>query len=81
MLAFAVTSVLLMAAAVLVAFPQVFIAKSALAIAGTALFGIHLLRQLKSLEISDGAVCLRLFRSNRNAGLIPAAFFFAAAAV
>lgn len=79
--AFAVGSVALMAAAVLVAVPQVFAAKGALAIAGTLLFGIHLLRQLKSLEISDGAVCLKLFRSNRDAGLIPAAFFLAAAAI
>ena len=79
--AFAVGSVALMSAAVLVAVPQVFTVKGVFAIAGTALFGIHLLLQLKSLEVSDGAVCLRLFRSNRNAGLIPAAFFLAAAAI
>ena len=79
--AFAAGSVALMLAAVLVAVPQVFTVKGVFAIAGTALFGMHLLLQLKSLEVSDGAACLRLFRSNRNAGLIPAAFFLAAAAI
>jgi 4-hydroxybenzoate polyprenyltransferase len=34
------------------------------------LFGMHLWWQLRKLEIDDGRVCLRLFRSNRDAGAL-----------
>ena len=51
----------------------------ALSCAGAAGFGIHLAWQLRRLDISDAEVCLDLFRSNRNAGLIPALFFAVAA--
>lgn len=37
---------------------------------GLAGFAAHLAWQIKSLDIYDGALCLRLFRSNRDAGLI-----------
>ena len=47
--------------------------------AGAAGFGIHLAWQLWRLDINDSRVCLELFRANRNAGLIPALFFTAAA--
>ena len=50
-----------------------------MAIAGVAGFGLHLLRQLRRLDIDDGAGCLALFRSNRDAGLILAAGLLAAA--
>jgi len=36
-------------------------------------FGMHLMWQLKRLDINDGGTCLRLFRSNRDAGLIASA--------
>ncbi|MBL1436018.1 MAG: 4-hydroxybenzoate octaprenyltransferase [Rhodobacteraceae bacterium] len=36
-------------------------------------FGMHLAWQLKRLDINDGDTCLRLFRSNRDAGLIVSA--------
>ncbi len=36
-------------------------------------FGMHLMWQLKRLDINDGDTCLRLFRSNRDAGLIASA--------
>jgi 4-hydroxybenzoate polyprenyltransferase len=42
----------------------------AAALAGVAAFGLHLAWQLRRLDIDDGAVCLRLFRSNRDAGLL-----------
>ena len=45
-----------------------------LALAGVAGFAAHLAWQLRSLDISDGAGCLRLFRANRDAGLIVALF-------
>ena len=36
-------------------------------------FGMHLMWQLKRLNINDGGICLHLFRSNRDAGLIVSA--------
>ena len=51
------------------------------ALAGVAGFGLHLLRQLARVDIADPALCLALFRSNRDAGLIVAAGFAAAALV
>jgi len=37
---------------------------------GLAAFALHLAWQVRRLDISDGALCLRLFKSNRDAGLI-----------
>ncbi len=53
----------------------------ALAFAGVAGFGLHLLWQLRRLDIDDAGVCLMLFRANRDAGLILAAGLLAAAIV
>ncbi|MFN6977019.1 MAG: 4-hydroxybenzoate octaprenyltransferase [Gemmobacter sp.] len=50
-----------------------------LALAGIWGFGAHLGWQLVRLDIDDGALCLTLFRSNRDAGLILALFLAAAA--
>ena len=33
-------------------------------------FAAHLAWQIKTLDIRDGALCLRLFKSNRDAGLL-----------
>lgn len=52
-----------------------------LGLAGVMGFGWHLLWQLRSLQTEDPATCLRLFRSNRDAGLIVALFLAAAALV
>ncbi len=41
--------------------------------------GWHLVWQLRQLDIDSPATCLRLFRSNRDAGLIPLLFFAGAA--
>ncbi|MCQ0971375.1 4-hydroxybenzoate octaprenyltransferase [Paracoccus sp. TK19116] len=43
-------------------------------LAGIAGFGAHLLWQMHTLDTADGALCLRLFKSNRDAGLILALF-------
>ena len=51
----------------------------ALGLAGVAGFGTHLAWQLRALDIDDGALCLSLFRSNRDAGLILAAGLASAA--
>ena len=42
----------------------------AAALAGVAAFALHLAWQLRRLDIDDGANCLMLFRSNRDAGLL-----------
>ena len=44
------------------------------ALGGVWAFGWHLAWQLRMLDIDDPARCLSLFRSNRNAGLIPVLF-------
>ncbi|ABD56830.1 4-hydroxybenzoate octaprenyltransferase [Jannaschia sp. CCS1] len=51
------------------------------AILGVWAMGWHLTWQLMQLDIDDGDACLRLFRSNRNAGLLPTLFFAVAALV
>jgi 4-hydroxybenzoate polyprenyltransferase len=51
-----------------------------LALGAAWALGWHLAWQLARLDTTDPARCLRLFRSNRDAGLI-AALFLAAAAV
>ena len=37
---------------------------------GLAAFAVHLIWQILRLEISDPALCLRIFKSNRDAGLL-----------
>lgn len=41
-----------------------------IALIGTALYGLHMARQLRALDIDDVDLCLRLFRQNRDTGLI-----------
>lgn len=73
---FLLLSVALMAAAVAAALArQAAMPALVLALCGPLAFGWHLVWQLRRLDINDGDVCLRLFRSNRDAGLIPALFF------
>ena len=43
--------------------------------------GWHLMWQLTRLDTEDASTCLRLFRSNRDAGLIPVLFLAAAVTV
>ncbi len=74
--AFAVATVVLLAAAVATALPAL---PATVALAGVGLLGGHLGWQLTRLDIGDPDACLRLFRSNRTAGLLPLPFFAAAA--
>jgi 4-hydroxybenzoate polyprenyltransferase len=37
---------------------------------GLAAFAVHLVSQIERLEIGDPRLCLRIFKSNRNAGLL-----------
>jgi 4-hydroxybenzoate polyprenyltransferase len=50
-----------------------------LALLGVAGFAAHLVWQMRGLDIDAPEVCLRLFRANRDAGLIITAAFVAAA--
>ena len=49
------------------------------ALLGALGFGAHLAWQLRRLDIDDGELCLTLFRSNRDAGLLLTAGLLAAA--
>jgi 4-hydroxybenzoate polyprenyltransferase len=48
---------------------------------GLAVFAAYLVRQVRRLDISDPALCLRLFKSNHNAALILFGAMIADAAV
>ncbi|MDR0810603.1 MAG: 4-hydroxybenzoate octaprenyltransferase, partial [Gemmobacter sp.] len=52
-----------------------------IALAGTGVFGGHLGWQLARLDTTDTTLCLRLFRSNRDAGLLLGLFLAGAALV
>lgn len=79
---FLVAATLLMTLAILIALlPTASPLKLALALAGVWAFGWHLAWQLTRLDTEDPARCLLLFRSNRDAGLIPALFIAASALV
>ena len=71
---FQVLAVMLMALAVIVAMaPLKAPVPLLMALVGSWGFGMHLMWQLKRLDINDGENCLHLFRSNRDAGLIASA--------
>jgi 4-hydroxybenzoate polyprenyltransferase len=57
-------------ATLLLAAALVLIKAGALAYLGTAAFGLHLAWQVWRIDRHDGALALRLFRSNRDAGLV-----------
>jgi 4-hydroxybenzoate polyprenyltransferase len=40
------------------------------AFAGTLAFALHLVWQIRTVDVNDPALCLALFRSNRDAGLL-----------
>lgn len=80
--AFLVLSVLLMSGAVLVTWlPQDRPLALVLALGGVWGFAWHLAWQLRRLDIDDPERCMILFRSNRDAGFIPALFLAVAALV
>ena len=79
---FLVAATVLMGAAVILALaPGGNPLAMAIALAGVWGFGWHLTWQLRQLDIDDPETCLRLFRSNRDAGLLPALLFAVAALV
>ena len=75
----ALSTILMVAAAVVALNPVGKPVAFAVALAGIALFATHLAWQLRTLITSDSQNCLKLFRSNRGAGLLPVAGFLPAA--
>ncbi len=72
---FLVASVLLFMAGLIAALaPTANPLQLTLALCGVWAFGWHLAWQLRRLDIDDNDRCLMLFRSNRDAGLIPVLF-------
>jgi 4-hydroxybenzoate polyprenyltransferase len=77
---FLVATVLLMSLAILLSLlPQRNPLQLAVALGGAWAFGWHMAHQMLRLNIDDPKSCLTAFRSNRDAGLIPALFLAAAA--
>ncbi len=75
LLRFVAASAILMMTAMLMAIPpDRHGAAFVIGLAGVLCFALHLLWQLRRLDLKDSASCLRIFRSNRDAGLIPATF-------
>lgn len=77
---FFVATVLLFGAAVVVALAPLGNALAlVVGLAGVWAMGWHLVWQMARLDIDDPASCLRVFRANRDAGLIPVPFLACAA--
>ena len=77
---FMMASVALMTLAILLALVPAGANPLALVVAlgGAWAFGWHMMWQMRRLDIDDPANCLRLFRANREAGLIPVLFLASA---
>lgn len=79
---FAALTLVLLALAVVLALPEgADLMSLILALAGIWAMGWHLAWQMRILDLDDPASCLRVFRANRDAGLIAALFLAVAAAV
>lgn len=72
---FLVITVVLMTAAVILAMRGGEPMALLIALLGPWALGLHLLWQLTRLDLTNNATLLALFRSNRNAGLLPLPFF------
>ncbi|RYG90442.1 4-hydroxybenzoate octaprenyltransferase [Loktanella sp. IMCC34160] len=75
---FLIATVVMLGAATLTATIDRSVLSLVVAVCGIWAMGWHLMAQLARFNPEDGAGLLRLFRSNRNAGLIPVLFFAAA---
>ena len=78
---FLVLALTLLGAGVILALIEAPGASLLVAIIGLMAFGAHLRWQLLRLDTTDPGLCLHLFRSNRDAGLILALFLAGAAAL
>ena len=77
---FAIVTVSLLAVQALIGAPPD-LAKQLFVLGGALAMGGHFIWQMRQLDIDDPAICLRLFRSNRDCGLILVLFFAAAVIV
>jgi len=75
---FLILTVLLMGAGIALALIDASPLTLILALGAPWAMGWHLLRQLRKLDIDDSDGLLALFRSNRDAGMIPVLFFIVA---
>ncbi|WP_179378613.1 4-hydroxybenzoate octaprenyltransferase [Jannaschia marina] len=75
---FAAATVILLSLAAVTALP---VGPAMVALVGVWLMGWHLGWQMTQLDIDDPDLCLRLFRTNRTAGLMPVLFFAVSAFV
>jgi len=78
---FLTATVILLGLAAVIALADASVLALVLALTGIWGMGWHMLWQLHRLDIDDPVVCLRLFRANRDTGLIVALFFAVAALV
>ncbi|WP_306131562.1 4-hydroxybenzoate octaprenyltransferase [Roseivivax marinus] len=78
---FLCAAVTLMGLAVIAAIPRGEIATMVVALAGPWAMGWHMFWQLRQVDLNDHPLLLRLFRSNRDAGLLPVLIFAAACLV
>ena len=72
-------TIILMGAAVVFAARDRSILSLVVALIGPWAMGWHMTWQLQKFDANDGPLLLRLFRTNRDAGLIPLPFFAIAA--
>jgi 4-hydroxybenzoate polyprenyltransferase len=77
--AFLAATISLAGAATVLALINAHVFAMILALTGVWAFGWHLAWQLRRLDIDDPDSCMRIFRSNRDAGLILALFLAASA--
>jgi 4-hydroxybenzoate polyprenyltransferase len=77
----AATVVLMALAVTLVLATRTSLPALGLALLGVWAFGWHMTLQMRGLDVDDPQSCIRAFRANRNAGLVPALFLAAAAMV
>ena len=77
---FAATTILLFGAAIVLAHAgEARVLGFVVALGGVWAMGWHFAWQMRRLDLDDAASCLAVFRSNRDAGLIPVPFLAAAA--
>jgi 4-hydroxybenzoate polyprenyltransferase len=72
---FMVLTILLMTSAIVTALPAANVLRFVIALGAAWAMAWHMIWQLRQLDINDPDICLRLFRANRNAGLLPVLFF------
>lgn len=73
------TLVLCTVAVLMTLWPQGRPAQIVVALAGIVVFGLHMLRQMRRLDVNNTDSCLAQFRANRDAGLLAALFLAGAA--